>query len=1012
MSITSSAGRHARSLLFLLLALVAGGAFAALSLPVSLFPHIDFPRIRIDLEAGDRPAERMESQVTRPLEESLRSIPGVRTVRSTTSRGSAEVELTFDWGQDMTTAYLQTQAQAARLLPSLPSGSSFEVRRMDPTVFPVIAYSVTSTKRTPAELHDLCQYQLRPFLSTVPGVARVGVDGGSVREYRVTVDPAKLASHNLALSDVTTALSGANVLTAVGRLEDHFKLYLVVAEAQFKNLDEIGQTVVHAGPGGVTLLEQVATVDRAVSPQYIHSTADGHDCVLVNVFQQPGGNTVEIAAGIRSALAAAKGGMLANVSVTCWYDQSDLITSSARGVRDAVLIGVGLAALVLLLFLRDWRMTLIATASVPVVLAITALVLYALGQSFNIMTLGGMAAAVGLIIDDAIVMSEHIVRRRSTGISALAAADEFTRPLTGSSLSTIIIHIPPAFLAGVFGAFFAALSLSMATSLVVSFLVAWLVIPVAASGLLGGAKHKEPGALARKTDRSYSMLMRWILRRPWVALLIVCPLAALGWYEYQHVESGLFPRIDEGGFVIDYHGPPGASISEMDVLLGRVEKILQHTPEVLTYSRRTGFSLGGDISESNSGDFFVRLKPLPREPLQRVMERVRLLVVQQVPGLDIDPAQLIEDLLGDLTGKPEPVVVDLFSDDESQLAELSDKVTTALEKVAGLSSIESGVIPAGDAIDVHIDRVKAALEGVDPDALSKSLNDVLSGTVTTQLQEGEKLVDVRLWTPQSIRRTTEDLARLTLRAPDGHLYPVGRLATFSILAGQPEITRQDLKRVVYVTARSSRDLGSTIRDVKTALDQPGLMPTGVRYTLGGQYEQQQAAFHGVVKVIAAAASLVFLLLLFLYERVRFAICIMLLSGLAVASVFFGLRITGTELNISSMMGTVMIVGNITEVAIFYCSELTESSGGRGKIDRLIEAGSGRLRAIAMTTAAAILALLPLAMDWGHSAGMLQPLAIAIVTGLVVQLPLVLMVLPALLLLVKSVPESHPSKGES
>ena len=1009
-SVAGWAHRHARSILFLLLALVAGGVLGAYALPVSLFPHIDFPRVRVDLDAGDRPAERMAVEVTRPVEESLRSVPGVRKVQSTTSRGSAEVMLTFDWGNDMTAAYLQAQAEVARLLPSLPAGSTFQVRRMDPTVFPVIAYSVTSAKRPMAELHDLCQFQLRPVLSAVPGVARIGVDGGAVEEYHVVVDPVRLAAHDLALSDVTTALSAANTLSAVGRLQDHFKLYLVVADAQFKGLDEVGQTIVHSGPGGVTLLADVAEITRSTVPQYIHSTADGRDCVLVNVYQQPGGNTVDIAADIRAALTAERGRLPADLTVTPWYDQSDLITDSATGVRDAVLIGVALAAVVLLLFLRDWRLTLVAAGSVPVVLAITAGVLYALGQSFNIMTLGGMAAAVGLIIDDAIVMSEHIVRRRDAGVGVLAAADEFTRPLAGSSLSTIVIHIPPAFLVGVFGAFFAALSLSMATSLIISFFVAWLAIPVLAAGLLKGTRHREPGRAARAVDRSYAALMRRVLGLPWVVLPVVLGLALVGWYEYGHVGSGVFPKIDEGGFVIDYHGPPGASVAEMDVLLGRVEQMLQQTPEVQAYSRRTGFSLGGDLSESNSGDFFVRLKPLPRRTLTDVMRDVAGQIHAAVPGLDIDPARPMEDLLGDLSGRAEPVVVNLFADDEATLVALADKVSDLLGKVPGLSSVESGVVPAGDAIEVHLDRVKAALEGMDPDAVGKSLDGLLAGTVATQVQQGEKAVDVRVWTPPAVRRTTEDLGRLTVRAPDGHLFPLNRVATFTILPGQPEITREDLKRVVYLTARSDRDLGSTIRDVRAALDQPGVIPAGVRYTLGGQYEQQRAAFRGVAKVIGAAGSLVFLLLLFLYERVRVAAAVMVVAGLAVASVFVGLRLTGTELDISSMMGTVMIVGNVTEVAIFYCSEfraLPVSAGSR--TDRLIAAGNGRLRAITMTTVAAILALLPLALDWGHSAGMLQPLAIAIVTGLVVQLPLVLIVLPGLLVLAGAVPE--PPQGE-
>ena len=568
-----------------------------------------------------------------------------------------------------------------------------------------------------------------------------------------------------------------------------------------------------------------------------------------------------------------------------------------------------------------------------------------------------------------------------------------------------MIHIPPAFLVGVFGAFFAALSLSMATSLIISFFVAWLAIPVLAAGLLRSTRHREPGRFARVVDRSYAAVLGRVLSVPWVVLLVVLGLAGLGWHEYGQVGSGVFPKIDEGGFVIDYHGPPGASIAEMDVLLGRVERMIRALPEVQAYSRRTGFSLGGDLSESNNGDFFVRLKPLPRRSLTAVMDDVAGQIHAGVPGLDIDPARPMEDLLGDLSGKPEPVVVNLFAGDEATLVAVADKVSDVLGKVPGLSSVESGVVPAGDAIEVHLNRVKTALEGMDPDGIAKALDGLLAGTVATQLQQGEKVVDVRVWTPLAVRRTTQDLGRLTVRAPDGHLFRLNRVATFTILPGQPEITREDLKRVVYVTARSDRDLGSTIRDVRVALDRPGVIPAGVRYTLGGQYEQQQAAFRGVAKVIGAAASLVFLLLLFLYERVRVAAAVMVVAGLAVASVFVGLRLTGTELDISSMMGTVMIVGNVTEVAIFYCSEfraLPVASGSR--TDRLIAAGNGRLRAITMTTVAAILALLPLALDWGHSAGMLQPLAIAIVTGLVVQLPLVLIVLPGLLVLAGAVPE--------
>jgi multidrug efflux pump subunit AcrB len=1004
------ASRHARSILFVLGVLIVGGVFASLSLPVSLFPQVSFPRIRIDFHAGDRPAQRMVVEITSPIEEALRAVPGLRGLQSITSRGDAEVILSFNWGQDMTSAMLQSESQINRVLPNLPPGTSFEVRRMDPTVYAAIAYSITSATRPLTELRDLAQYQLRPVLSAVPGVAQIRVEGGEVMEYRITVDPAKLEARNLALSDVTAALSATNVLQAVGHVAENFRLYLVVADTTFHSLDEIGATVLRGGTGGVTLLRDVATIRAQPAPQFVRSTADGREAVLMNVFQQPGGNTVEIAAAIRRTLDAQRQSLPSDVKITSWYDQSDLIGSSAKSVRDAVVIGVILAAIVLLLFLRNFRMTLIAILAVPIVMAVTSLLLYVLRQSFNIMTLGGMAAAVGLIIDDAIVMSEHIVRRlhgaggqhADARQRVLGATEEFSKPLAGSSLSTIVIHIPPAFLVGVFGAFFAALSLSMASSLIISFFVAWLAIPIVASRFLR-AKDVEPeseGLITRATFGGYERLMRPVLGFPWMVFLLVLPLLGYGYYEYQHVKSGFMPTIDEGGLVIDYFGPPGASLQEMDRLLGNVEKILRQMPEVLTYSRRTGFSLGGDISETNNGDFFVRLKPLPRRPIRAIIAEIRRRVAQTTPGLNIEPAQLMEDLIGDLTGKPQPIVVNLYTDDEAVLANLAPRVAGDLGKIPGVVDVDSGVVPAGDALEVHVDRVKAALEGVNPDSITTDLEALLSGSVPTQVQEGPKMVNVRVWIPRRYFKSSDDLAKLNLRAPDGHLFPLNRVATFSVISGQPEITRDNLKRVVSVTARidenTGRDLGSVVSDVKKMLDKPGYLPPGVRSTLGGLYEQQQIAFSGLIRVIVAAAALVFLLLLFLYEHYRVAVAIMFTTLMAVAAVFIGLRWTDTELNICSLMGMVMIIGNVTEVAIFYYSEYADFLTEGKTNDRLIAAGKYRMRAIVMTSVAAILALLPLAMG----SGMLQPLAIAIITGLIVQLPLVLIVLPALLRIVR------------
>jgi CzcA family heavy metal efflux pump len=1015
MSFTAWAHSHARSILFLLGALALAGAVASFSLPVALFPYVDFPRVRITLDAGDRPAEQMTIEVTVPVEEAVRAIPGVRSVRSTTSRGTAEVSVNFNWGEDMISGLLQCQSQVNKILPSLPSGTSFEVERMDPTVFPVIAYSLTSNSHSLVELRDLALYTLRPALSTVQGVARVGVQGGRVEEYRVTVDPDKLQSFKMTLGEVATALSASNVLVAVGRLEQYDKLYLVVSDTRFKKFGEIEHTVLRSNPDGVVLLDDVATVEHSTEPLWVRVTADGRDAVLFQVYQQPAGNTVEIARGIKAKLNEITKQIPEGVKIADWYDQSDLIIASEHSTRDAILIGMILAAFVLLIFLREWKVTLIATLTVPAVLVATILLLYVLKMSFNIMTLGGMAAAVGLIIDDAIVMVEHIVRRVRAAhggdprARVLSAATEFTNPLAGSSAATIIIFAPLAFLSGVTGAFFKALSLTMAASLIISFIVAWLAVPILCAAFLKrkDAEIEEHGALSRRVHEVYREKMQWLLRKPRFVIVFLVPLLLLGFIAFKNVGSGFMPVMDESGFVLDYISPPGTSLAETDRLLRQVESILQETPEVQTYSRRTGLQLGGGVTEANTGDFFVRLKPFPRRGIEEIMNDVRDEIEKHVPALQVELLQLMEDLIGDLTAVPQPIEIKLYSDDDQLLRSLPPRVADTISKVRGVVEVKNGIIPAGDALNIQVDRVKVGLEGMDPEAVTKALNDFLSGNVTTHILKGPKLIGVRVWIPRDARETMRNIENLLLRAPDGHLFPLKRVATLTPISGEPEITRDDLKRMVAVTARiSGRDLGSTVRDVKRALARTGVVPGNVLYAFGGLYEQQQIAFRGLTVILIAAILLVFLLLLFLYESFRVAFAMLLVPIFAVAGVFFGLWVTSTEFNITSRMGMTMIVGIVTEIAIFYYSEFRSLPAGN---DRLILAGTNRMRAILMTTFAAILALLPLALGIGHGSAMQQPLAIAIISGLICSLPLVLIILPALLAIFdpKASARSHP-----
>ncbi|MBI1370990.1 MAG: AcrB/AcrD/AcrF family protein [Planctomycetes bacterium] len=995
---------HHRSILFLLAALAAAGVYGGLNLPVGLFPHVDFPRVVVSLDAGDRPAERMAIEVTWPVEQAVRAVPGVRSVRSATSRGSAEVSINFDWGRDMVSSMLQVESAVNQIVGSLPAGAEFEVRRMDPTVFPVLGFSLVSDTQSLVAQRDLALYQIRPVLSTVRGVSQVLVQGGQTAEYQVIVDPARLDAHGMSLDDVAKALSAANIVSAVGRTEDHDKLYLILADTQFEAFDQIGATVLRSGDNGLVRLEDVATVSRGAMPQWTRVTADGHEAVLFQVYQQPGGNTVKIAREVAAKLAEIRERLPKDVRIAKWYDQSELIVASATSVRDAVMIGVGLAALILLAFLRNIKVTLIAAVTVPMVLSITVLLLYALGMSFNIMTLGGMAAAVALIIDDAIVMIEHIIRRLRGGSGHYhdrvnAAAAEFTRPLTGSSASTIIIFAPLAFLTGVTGAFFKALSLTMAASLIISYVIAWLAVPLLATHLLRqhDADEEEGGPITDRMHRVYQWTMRRLLPRPWLILLAIIPLLGAGYFGYQQVGTGFMPSMDEGGFILDYVAEPGTSLTETDRMLRELESIIQSVPEVRTYSRRTGLQLGGGLTEANEGDFFIKLKPQPRRSLDDVMDDIRTRVEHRVPGLEIELAKLMEDLIGDLTAVPQPIEIKIFSDDGKLLEAAAPQVADAIGKVDGVVDVKDGIVLAGDAMVVRVDRVKAALEGVEPASITDMLGSDLSGIVTTQIQQGPAMVGLRVWIPRSERTTVSNLEHLRLRAPDGHLFPLSRVASVQVVTGQPQIMRDDLKRMVAVTARiTGRDMGSTLHDIIGVLARPGVLPAGTYYTLGGLYAEQVAAFRGLLIVFSSAVALVFTLLLFLYESFRAAIAMMITTLVGFAAVFIGLWFTDTELNITAMMGMTMIVGIVTEVAIFYYSEYHDLPAADDPAARFIAAGVNRMRPILMTTLAAILALLPLAMGLGEGSAMLQPLAIGIIAGLIVQPLLVLIVLPTLL----------------
>jgi multidrug efflux pump subunit AcrB len=995
---------HRRAILSVVLALALAGLFAAIALPVGLFPVTSFPRIRVEVNAGSMPAKQMLIDVTEPLEDVARAVPGAVNVESTTSRGTAQLYVDFPWGYNMKQALLRVDSAFAQKLPDLPQGSTYDAIQMSPTaIAPFMSYALISDKVSPAKLRRLAKYQLTPLLSGIEGVRRVAVLGGQTPEVQVRVSPEKLATYGLTLDQVASAISSTNAVRAVGRLEDNDLLYLVVNNNAFTSVKSVSNMALRTAKGGVIRLSDLGAVTMGAKPQWLLVNDNGKPAVTLGIYQQTSADSLSLAREVESRLHGFMKTQPRSIHLIKWYDQTELVRSSISAVEEAILIGILFAGFVVWGFLRSWRVTVVAMAIVPASVLITVLLLYGLGFSFNIMTLGGIAAAIGLMI-------EHIARRAGApGVddpkrTVLQAAREFLSPLFGSSMATIVIFVPLAFLSGVTGAFFKFLSLTMASALIISYILTALVVPLLARSVIDFRTWKDPSH-GRETwlTRTHGRLLDRLMARPVLIAVSAVVLVGLGFLAYTHVGTGFLPKMDEGGFVIDYQTQPGTSLAETNRELSEVEAILKKSPYVDTYSRRTGAGFGGDFSETYQGDFTIKLiAPSKRPPIWTVMDGIVHAISMKVPGIEMDPKQLLGDMIGDMVGRPQPIVVQLSASDPDILDRIAPKIAAAIANVPGVqpASVNSGVVPAGDALEIHVDPAAAASQGITPDQVRAQVYHYLNGAVVTRYLGQVQDVGVRLWLQPVHRKLYRDeLGKLLIHAPIGRVFPLKQVAKITFVAGQPEISRDNLAQVVAVTAeiRGGHDLGSTVAAVTKALQRPGLLPRGVYYAIGGQYKQQQMATAGMIKVFAAAAIAEFILLLFLYNRFLMPAVIIGSAVISSSAVFIGLWLTGIELNITAMMGMVMIVGIGTEMAIFLASEYQELEAQMPPREALRAAAVNRLRPILMSTLAMVLALLPLgAAISGSGDQMLQPLAVAIIAGIVVQLPLVLLAMPVVL----------------
>jgi CzcA family heavy metal efflux pump len=995
---------HKKPIALVLFLTLLGGMYAYSKLQTSLFPDVTFPKIKIIADEGLQPVNKMMLTVTKPLENAIKQIPDLQTVRSTTSRGSCEISAYMNWGADIDLSQQRIQSSIDQIKNNLPADVNITVEKMNPSILPVSGYTLESHNRSPIELQELATYTVKPFLSQVDGVSEIRVIGGKTKEYWLILNAQKMSSLGVTPDIISAALAQTNFVKSGGYLSDYKRMYLTITDATISTKEELENMVISNDRKRIIQLKDIADVQISEGVNYTKINANGHAGVLVAVIKQPNANLISVSADMDQKVEDLKKILPPDVTIKPYYVQADFVNDAVRSVSDSLWIGLLLAIIVAVIFLRSAKASFTILITIPVTLALTLIVLYAFGYTFNIMTLGALAASIGLIIDDAIVVVEQIHRMHEEYPDELTrnllkrAIDYLFSAMVGSSISTIVIFIPFLFMTGVAGAYFSVLTNTMIITLVCSFFVTWIGLPVIYLLL---TRHKPSDAFKEKKHKAaHVKKQKWVsyfILRPWLALLIVAGLVLILIIVPPLLKTGFLPDMDEGSIVLDYNSPPGTSLEETDRILREVEKIIIKEPDVEAYSRRTGTQMGFFITEPNTGDYLIQLKKGHKKTTQEVINDLRAKIASTQPELTIDFGQVITDMLGDLMESAQPIEIKVYGDDVQKLQQLSKQIAAVVSTVKGTADVFDGIVIAGPSISINPNFNQLAQYNVSPVELQSQTQVALEGNVVGSMIEKQMLSPIRMVYPGSRSLTINDVKNMNIFLSKGQLIPINQLATVSIDSGSAEINRENLQSMGIITSRmENTDLGTVMKGIKSSIAQKVVLPEGYHIEYGGDYAQQQQTFKELLYILIAACLLVFAVILFLFKQFRIAFLILIISILGAAGGLLALFITNTPLNVGSYTGLIMIVGIIGENSIFTFLQFKQSALEGTVDDAIIFSISTRLRPKLMTALGAIIALMPLALGIGAGAQLHQPLAIAVIGGFLAALPLLLIVLPSIM----------------
>ncbi len=981
---------------FLILTLMSG-VFSYTHIKTGLFPDITFPKIKIIADAGQQPVDKMMTTVTIPLENAIKRAEGLDYIRSTTSRGSVEINVFLRWNVDIDKAMAQAQALTQQIKGDLLPNTKINVQKMNPSILPVMGFSLEGA-RSGIELKNIAQFQVRPFLAAVPGVSDIAVIGGKTKEYQVILQPGEMSSLGITPQQISTAITQANILASNGYINDHGRLYLNLTNSAVSDLEKLKNLVVFDNPRRVIRLTDVADIVITEQKEYVKINANGKDVPLIAVIKQPTANLIDVNAGVMAKVAELGKILPSDIHIRPYYKQADFVNDSVKSIEDVLWIGLALAILVVIVFLRSLRASIVILITIPATLALSITALLLVGYTFNIMTLGAIAAAVGLMIDDAVIIVEQIFRsheekpKEEMGVVVKDAITYLFPSMAGSSLSTIVIFVPFILMSGVAGAYFKVMAFSMILTLSMSFLVTWLLLPMIFIYMPLPKKEHKPTVVK-------DGWIRFFLKRPLISFGFMAVCMALIVFVPGKLESGFLPAMDEGAIVLDFKSPPGTTLEETDRMLKQVDEIVKNTPEVASFSRRLGTQMGFFITEPNTGDYLIQLKKKRTKTTDDVSNDIRTGIEAVLPQLTVDFGQVIGDMLGDLMASAQPIEIKIFGDNQKKLQDVSQEAADLVQQVNGTADVFNGIKIAGPEINVTPNVTKLAQLGISPVDFQFQMQTQLDGNVLSNMIEKEQTVNIRMIYPKAAQTSVQQFQGTSVFLPNGQLKTLNAVADVSVDPGVAEITRENQKMISVITARlNNRDLGSTLKDIQSKLATLHL-PAGYRIEYGGDYAQQQQAFKELLLILITSSILVFIVLLTLFRSFAAAAIIILLAVLGAGGCFVALLLTHTPLNVGSYMGIIMIIGIIAENAIFTYQQYETGNAAWTAEEKIVHAIAARLRPKLMTATGAVMALLPLALGIGAGAQMHQPLAIAVIGGLCFALPLLLIILPTLLKLI-------------